>query len=145
MKLFLMSLLFKKIRSMSTKYKVAIEDFAKNHYIKKFSKKYKDFWEITIKGIESELERFDEFIKTNHINSISSSGDTDILKADFRIAGTKFSRKSSGNRYIAALDKSKKEIKILLMYHKSDIGDKNETATWKKIIKDNYDAYSFLN
>ncbi len=31
------------------------------------------------------------------------------------------------------------------MYHKDDIGDKNETAIWKKIIKDNHDAYDFVN
>ena len=35
------------------------------------------------------------------------------------------------------------EIKILLVYHKSDIGDKNETATWKKIIRNNYSDYDF--
>lgn len=130
---------------MSIKYRVTIEDFAKNHYIKKFSKKYKDFWDVTIEGIKLELERFDEFIKTDHISLISSFGDIIILKADFRIARTTFSRKSSGNRYIAALDKGKKEVKILLMYHKTDIDSKNETATWKKIIKDNYRDYSFLN
>jgi ribosome biogenesis GTPase A len=43
------------------------------------------------------------------------------------------------------LDKNKNELKILLVYHKNDIGDKNETATWKKIIKDNYKGYNFLN
>jgi hypothetical protein len=67
------------------------------------------------------------------------------LKANFRVAGTKFSRKTSGNRYIASLDKNKNEIKILLIYYKNDIGNKNETFTWKKIIKTNYDDYDFLN
>ncbi len=130
---------------MSISYNVKIEKFAESHYIKRFSKKYKNFWDFTIKGILFELERFDEFVKTDHINLISCCNDITILKADFRIASTKFSRKASGNRYILSLDKSKKEIKILLMYHKDDIGNKNETATWKKMIKDNYDAYDFLN
>jgi hypothetical protein len=130
---------------MSIRYNIKIEHFAESHYIKRFSKKYKSFWDFTIKGIISELERFDEFIKTDHIDLISRCDNITILKADFRIAGTKFSRKASGNRYIISLDKNKNEIKILLIYHKNDIGDKNETLTWKKIIRANYDDYDFLN
>lgn len=129
---------------MSISYIVKIEEFAKSHYIKKFSKKYKNFWDITIRGILLELERFDEFIKTDHIDLISCCESITILKADFRIAGTKFSRKASGNRYIASLDKKKNEFRILLMYHKNDISDKNETAAWKKIIRDSYKGYDFL-
>jgi hypothetical protein len=129
---------------MSISYIVKIEEFAKSHYIKKFSKKYKNSWDITIRSILLELERFDEFIKTDHIDLISCCESIAIFKADFRIAGTKFSRKASGNRYIASLDKKKNEFRILLMYHKNDISDKNETAAWKKIIKDNYNSYDFL-
>ncbi len=129
---------------MSISYNAKIEKFTEKHYIKRFSKKYKSFWDFSIKGIISELERFDEFVKTEYINLISDCNEITIFKADFRVASTKFSRKALGNRYIFSLDKSKKEIKILLMYHKDDIGTKNETATWKKIIKDNYDAYDFL-
>lgn len=140
-----MSLLFRRIQNMSIRYVVKIEKFAENHYIKRFSKKYKNFWDITIKGVMLELERFDEFVKTDHIDSISCCGNIVVLKADFRVAGTKLSRRASGNRYIISLDNDKNEIKILLVYHKNDIGDKNETATWKKIIKDNYNGYSFLN
>jgi hypothetical protein len=128
---------------MSISYTVKIEKFAESHYVKRFSKKYKSFWDFTIKGIISELERFDEFIKTDHIDLISRCDNITILKADFRVAGTKFSRKASGNRYIISLDKN--EIKILLIYHKNDIGDKNETLAWKKIIRANYDGYDFLN
>jgi len=129
---------------MSINYVVTIEEFASRHYIKNFSKKYKNFWDITIKGILLELERFEGFIKTDHLDLICSFNNISIFKADFRIAGTNFSRKASGNRYIVALDKNKNEIKILLMYHKNDIGDKNETSAWKKIIKDNYSEYDFL-
>lgn len=129
---------------MSIKYSVKIERFAESHYIKKFSKKYKNFWEPTFRGVISELERFDEFVKTDYIDLISSFEDSSVFKMDFRVAGTKFSRKSSGNRCIISLNKDKNEICVLLMYHKNDIGDKNETATWKKIIRDNYNDYDFL-
>ena len=44
---------------------------------------------------------------------------------------------------ILALNKKIKEIRILLVYHKNDIGDKNETAAWKKMIRDNYSSYDF--
>jgi len=129
---------------MSTSYIIKIEEFAQSHYIKNFSKKYKNFWDITIRGILLELEHFDEFVKTDHIDLISCCESIVIFKSDFRIAGTKFSRKASGNRYIMSLDKSKNELKILLMYHKNDIGNKNETAAWKKMIKENYRDYNFL-
>lgn len=129
---------------MSINYIVKIEEFANSHYIKNFSKKYKNFWDITIKGILLELERFEEFVKTDHLDLICISNNISIFKADFRVAGTNFSRKASGNRYIIALDKDKNEIKILLMYHKNDIGDRNETSAWKKIVKDNYNDYYFL-
>ena len=129
---------------MSINYIVKIEEFANSHYIKKFSKKYKNFWDITLKGILLELERFEEFTKTDHLDFISGRDNVSIFKADFRVAGTNFSRKASGNRYIIALDNNKNEIKILLMYHKNDIGDRNETSSWKNIIKDNYSDYDFL-
>ncbi len=130
---------------MSISYTVKIEEFAQNHYIKFFSKKYKNFWDVTIKSIVLELEHFDEFLKTDHIDLISCCESITVFKSDFRVAGTKFSRKASGNRYIVSLDKNKNELRILLIYHKNNIGDKNETATWKKIIKDNYAGYNFLN
>jgi hypothetical protein len=120
---------------------VKTERFAGSHYIKKFSKKYKNYWEPTLKGLILELERFNE---SNHDRPISSCENISVYKIYFRVAGTNFSRKSSGNRCIVSLDKEKNEIKILLVYHKNDIGTKNETITWKKIIKDNYDGYSFL-
>ncbi|MCF7795365.1 hypothetical protein K9M50_03335 [Patescibacteria group bacterium] len=126
---------------MSIRYIVKIEKFAENHYIKKFSKKYKNYWEVTLKGLILELERFNELYDDN---LISSYNNILIYKMYFRVAGTNFSRKSSGNRYIFSLDKNINEIKILLVYHKNDIGAKNETVAWKKLIKNNYDTYNFL-
>ncbi len=129
---------------MSIRYNVKIEKFAESHYIKRFSKKYKNFWEATLRGILSELERFDNLEEKDGVELISSFGCISIYKIYFRIAGTKFSKKSSGNRYIISLVKNKNEIRILLMYHKNDLGSKNETSAWKKIIRDNYNVYDFL-
>ena len=49
---------------MSIKYFVdAKGEFVKKHYIKKFFKKYKSLWELSLRSIIQELERFDEFKK----------------------------------------------------------------------------------
>lgn len=126
---------------MFIRYIVKIEKFAESHYIKKFSKKYNNFWDKTLKGIILELERFDNYKEKTSISSFKS---IHIFKIEFRVAGTNSSKKNSGNRYIISLDKAKNEIKILLVYHKNDIGNRNETATWKKIIRNNYNDYNFL-
>lgn len=128
---------------MSTRYTVTIEKFAENHYIKNFKKKYKNHWDVTLKGIEEMLQRLDNIMETSIVEEISCFGDLAILKMEFRVAGTSYSKKASGNRCILSLNKTIKEIKILLLYHKSDIGNKNETVTWKKMIRDNYNTYDF--
>ncbi|HQC50102.1 MAG TPA: hypothetical protein PLN57_03260 [bacterium] len=89
------------------------------------------------------LESLDSIMNTTIVEEINCQDDLAILKMEFRVAGTNFSRKTSGNRCILSLNKKTREIKILLVYHKSDIGNKNETATWKKIIRDNYVGYDF--
>ena len=128
---------------MYIKYNVQIEDFAEKHYIKNFRKKYKTYWDSTFKGIKKMLESLDSIMNTTIVGEINCQDDLAILKMEFRVAGTNFSRKTSGNRCILSLNKKTREIKILLVYHKSDIGNKNETATWKKIIRDNYVGYDF--
>lgn len=128
---------------MSISYSVTVEKFAESHYIKKFEKKYKDSWFTTLDGIKQQLKRFDEFLKTTILEKITFLDDLAIFKMEFRVAGTTCSRKSSGNRCILALNKSTGEIKVLLVYHKAYIGSKNETVSWKKIIRKNYSDYSF--
>ena len=128
---------------MYIKYNVQIEDFAEKHYIKNFRKKYQTYWDSTFKGIKKMLESLDSIMNTTIVEEINCQDDLAILKMEFRVAGTNFSRKTSGNRCILSLNKKTREIKILLVYHKSDIGNKNETATWKKIIRDNYVGYDF--
>jgi len=124
---------------MSSNYVVIVEKFAERHFIKKFQKKYKKFWDITWQGIKEELKRFDELIKTDIIEEIIVVENISICKSEFRVAGTKYSRKKSGNRCIMSVNKKTREINILLVYHKNHLGSHNETAVWKKVIKDNYD------
>lgn len=128
---------------MSIKYTVKTEEFAESHYIKKFRKKYKTHWEITFKGIKIMLEGLDNILGTTIVEEINCLDNMSILKMEFRVFGTNSSKKASGNRCILSLNKGTKEIKILLVYHKSDISSTNETATWKKIIRDNYNCYDF--
>lgn len=128
---------------MSIKYNVKTEAFAEKHYIKNFRKKYKTHWDSTLKGILKMLEGLDSILDTDIIEQINFHNNLVIFKMEFRVFGTKCSKKSSGNRCILALNNKIKEIRILLVYHKNDIGEKNETATWKKIIRDNYSNYKF--
>lgn len=128
---------------MSIKYNVKTEAFAEKHYIKNFRKKYKTHWDLTLKGILKMLEGLDSILDTDIIEQINFYNNLVIFKMEFRVFGTKCSKKSSGNRCILALNNEIKEIRILLVYHKNDIGEKNETATWKKIIRDNYSNYKF--
>ena len=128
---------------MFIKYNVKTEDFAEKYYIKKFRKKYKTYWETTFRGLEKVLENLDSVRGTDMIEEIRSQGDLAVLKMQFRVAGTNFSKKTSGNRCILSANRKTREIRILLVYHKNDLGGKNETVTWKKLIRDNYSDYYF--
>ena len=129
---------------MSINYSVQVEKYAERHYLKNFSKKYKGAWDITWRAIVSEFKRLDFLFSASIAETIVDSGNIMIVKSEFRVAGTKESRKSSGNRCIVAVHKDVKTVYVLLVYHKNDIGDKNETACWKEIIKENYAEYRGL-
>jgi hypothetical protein len=128
---------------MSTNYSVVVNKFAERHYIKKYEKKYKSDWDATKKGILEGLKRFDMLLDTSIAEEIICVNDISICKVEFRVARTKSSRKNSGNRYIIAVHKKNQKIYILFVYHKNDLKEKNETAQWKKIIRENYKEYSF--
>ena len=129
---------------MSTRYTVIIGEFAESHYLKNFVKKYKSKWEVTWRAISEELQRFDSLLDTTVAEVITKNDNIRIAKIEFKIAGTCESRKSSGNRCIISVCENTSLIKILLIYHKNDLGDKNETTKWKQIIKENYPEYSNL-
>lgn len=129
---------------MSTEYVVIVESFADRHFIKNFEKKYKGAWSVTWKAIEEELKRFDSLLATSITETIVDGKSIKICKTEFRIARTRESRKSSGNRCIIAVHKDTSTVHILLVYHKNDLGTSNETARWKELIKRSYPEYREL-
>jgi hypothetical protein len=129
---------------MSSNYSVSVESYAQRHFIKNFKKKYKGAWDITWRAITAELCRFDSLLDTSIAETITVSGNIRIAKTEFRVHGTNESKKTSGNRCIVAVYKDTCTVNVLLVYHKNDLGNGNETATWKQIIKDNYPEYCEL-
>ena len=130
---------------MSTeKYIVIIEPFAKSHYLKKISKKYKKSFDAPWRALEFMLQKFDKMLETSRAERITSTEQESIIcKVEFKIASNE-SAKSSGNRCIVAQDLVKNEIRILLVYHKGDVQGPNETQWWKQMVKNNYVRYRDL-
>ena len=129
---------------MSINYSVLLQPFAERHYLKNFRKKYKGAWNITWRAICEELRRFDSFLETSVAETITENNNIRIAKTEFRVTDTTESRKSSGNRCIVAVHKDTSIVKVLLIYHKNDLSDGNETAKWKQEIKNNYPEYREL-
>ena len=130
---------------MESNYLVQIDDFAERLFIKSFEKKYKRQWDITLRAIIFELERIDNLLLTNKANIIINKDDIRIVKTEFKIAGSKESTKTSGNRCIVAWHKEDNLVSILLVYGKTDLSSSNkETNEWKRIIRDNYPKYEHL-
>ena len=125
-------------------YSVQIEAFAERHFIKSFEKKYKSKWDLTLISITEGLARIDNLLKTNRAETITDAGDIKIIKTKFRVAGMQESAKTSGNRCIVVWCISKQLVSILLVYGKTDLSGKNETAEWKALVKENYKEYSHL-
>jgi len=125
----------------STKYQVIIEPFAQRHFIKSFAKRYHSAWEFTFKFVRDEFEQIDLLFLKNTAETIVDSAEIKICKTEFKIAGTKESRHSSGNRCIVAVHTVTNEVRVLLIYAKTDLSSKGETADWKRIVKDNYPEY----
>lgn len=129
---------------MSIKYSVIIQPYAERHYLKNFRKKYKGAWDITWRAICEELQRFDSLLETSIAEEITKTANVIIAKTEFRVAGTNESRKSSGNRCIVAVHRDTNSINVLLVYHKNDLGNGNETAKWKQVVRENYSDYCAL-
>lgn len=127
------------------KYEVFFEPFTERHYIQTFAKKYKGAWDLTLSLIREEFEQIDIlFLKSIAEYITDRQADVVICKTEFKIAGTQESRHGSGNRCIVAIHKISNQVKILLVYGKTDLGSNKETAEWKNLVKDNYKEYKDL-
>lgn len=128
----------------SIEYRAVFEPFAEKHYIKSFAKKYKGAWDFTFNLLEKEFGQIDLLFEKSIAEIITDSKNIKICKVEFKIAGTNQSRKGSGNRCIVAIHKDANMVNVLLIYHKTHLGDGNETAKWKQVIKNNYPKYGDL-
>lgn len=126
---------------MSISYNVEFAEFAERHFIKSFRKKYKNAWESTLIALRFEFGNFDFLFQRSIAEKIVDLPAVSICKTEFKIAGTNVSRHASGNRCIVAIQKETSTVVVLLIYHKNDIGDGNETSAWKNIIRENYSEY----
>ena len=129
------------------KYRVVFEKRTERYYIKNFSRKYKGAWDKTLRGLYLEFTfpylLFQKSIGEEIATSID--GTIKICKTEFKILGTEMSRHTSGNRCIIAIHEKEKEVRVLLVYHKSDIvKNGNETITWKRVISENFSEYTDL-
>lgn len=124
-------------------YAVVWEPFTERHFVKTFAKKYKGAWDATVSFLAEEFKFIDVlFLKSIAEYITDKNADIVICKTEFKIAGTQESRRSSGNRCIVAIHKNENKVRVLLVYHKNDLGGGGETASWKNFIKVNYPEYS---
>jgi hypothetical protein len=105
---------------------VTFSDYAKRHFLKRFQKEYNGRqWEVTVDSIIQDMSRLktseSDIQKSQQVDELWQKDDYWIFKYDFRVAQTKESTKSSGNRCVAFLDNTTNKITILIIYGKSDL------------------------
>jgi hypothetical protein len=105
---------------------VKFSNYAARHYLIRFEKEYRGKqWEITAESILQDMARIktsdSDLQKTQQVDELWHKDNYWIFKYDFRVAQTKESAKSSGNRCVAFLDNAANEIIILIIYGKGDL------------------------
>lgn len=126
---------------INRKYSVLFDEYTERHFIKDFEKKYKNAWGITRLSITDSLERIYNLSGTALIDVICVSNcKTFLVKFDFKVANTKESAKTGGNRCILEVCNNTLRVKVLLVYAKYHIdrADHQETLWWKEKINDNF-------
>ena len=123
---------------------VHYSSFAKTHYLKEFQKKYKGKqWDFTERSIFEDLSRLrmenNTTQRSSQIDELKHKDTFWLAKYDFKIAGTKESTKSSGNRCIVYINIQTNHLEILYIYHKDNL-PKNcgETDHIMKTIETNF-------
>ncbi len=126
-------------------FQVEFSSYAEAHFCKDFYKKYKDKkWVETKKTIVDTLQRAFRVQETSLIDILKYSQEDSIgiFKFDFKVAGTPFSPKTSGNRVIFSLCNNTGKINVLLVYGKDHCGKKHSETQWIfEHIKTNFQEY----
>lgn len=114
-------------------FEVVFSPYAESHFCKDFYKKYKEKkWIETRSTITNTLQRAFLVQQTTLIDVLKYSQEDNIgiFKFDFKVAGTPFSPKTSGNRAIFSLCNNTGKIIILLVYGKDHCGKKHSETQW---------------
>lgn len=125
-------------------FSIFYSDYARNHFLKEFMKKYKGKqWEKTESSIFEDLKRLrvatNKTQQSGQIDELRYCDGHWLFKYDFRIAGTNESPKSSGNRIVGYIDNVHNRVEILFIYAKTDLSkNQGETAFIFEIIKNNF-------
>lgn len=114
---------------------VGFTEYAKKHYLKYFLKNYKGTqWSLTLKSILEDIGRIKvkgySIQETQQVDELWHNGNCWIFKYDFRIAGTKKSPKTAGNRCIVFMDAKQNFAEILLIYSKSNLPKNMGEQKW---------------
>lgn len=129
--------------NITNEYQVIVESFTQRHFIRTFAKKYKGAWDTTLDFLLTEFKFIDAlFLKSTAEYITDKDADVVICKTEFKIAGTQESRHGSGNRCIVVIHKNDNKVKVLLVYHKNNLGGGSETGNWKNLVKENYPEYA---
>ena len=129
---------------------VQFSDYARLHYLKRFEKDYRGKqWDITVESIFQDMSRIktcdSDLQKTQQVDELWQKDSFWIFKYDFRVAQTKDSTKSSGNRCVAFLDNALNKVEILIIFGKGDL-PKNigEQAFIEKTVNEEFRDYLSL-
>jgi hypothetical protein len=120
------------------------DKYAERHYLKRFKKDYKGRqWEVTEDSIMQDLSRIkmseSDLQSTQQVDELWHKDDYWIFKYDFRVAQTKESTKTSGNRCIVFLDNKCNKISILIIYGKGDLpSNMGEQAYIEKTLENEF-------
>lgn len=122
------------------KYNVVFEPFSERYFIKVFSKKYKTNWPRTRDYVVFMCEHIGNVLSSQRADliAVSDDGNYRLVKLDFAIFGTRMSPKKSGHRCILVVDDKLRLVRVLLVYAKTDLPEKDETKAWKKLVKNEY-------
>ena len=129
---------------------VEFSGYAKTHYLKRFEKDYRGRqWDITLESIVQDMARIktanSDLQKTQQVDELWHKNNYWIFKYDFRVAQTRESTKTAGNRCIALLDNSANRLVVLIIYGKGDL-PKNvgEQVFIEQSLNQNFRAYMEL-